>query len=146
MGRVTGPTALAVLGLVLAGAQGCAGGQAAAEEARLARGAAVYAASCQSCHGDRQGAGAAGSAPVHNETGHTWHHPAAQLKDWIMNGKLTGAMPAFGDKLSEEDVDVVLAFLKTWWTPEQRRTQEDVSRRYQEALDRQKASEQGATP
>jgi S-disulfanyl-L-cysteine oxidoreductase SoxD len=101
-------------------------------------GAELYAARCQVCHGDREGRRTSQGAPPHNEAGHTWHHADAQLKDWIINGKLGfGPMPAFEGKLAESEVDAILAYIKTWWTPEQRETQADVSRRYQEALDRQ---------
>lgn len=100
-------------------------------------GAALYAANCQQCHGDREGNGGSG-APRHDGAGHTWHHPDAQLKDWVLNGKLGfgDQMPALGDKLTESEVDTILAFIKTWWTDEQRAGQADVSRRLQEALDR----------
>ena len=46
-------------------------------------------------------------------------------------------MPALGDKLSEREVEVVLAYIKAWWNEEQREGQADISRRYQEALDKQ---------
>ena len=75
--------------------------------------------------------------PLHNEKGHTWHHPDAQLKEWILLGRTGGAMPAFASRLTEEDIEAILEFIKTWWTEEQRETQTDISRRYQEALDRQ---------
>ena len=104
-----------------------------------ATGAELYVAQCQSCHGDREGAGATAGAPLHDETGHTWHHPDAQLKAWIIDGKLGfGQMPAFQDKLSESEVDAILGFIKTWWTEAQRRGQADMSQRYQEALDTQR--------
>lgn len=104
-----------------------------------ATGAELYIAQCQSCHGDRTGVGATAGAPLHDETGHTWHHPDAQLKDWILNGKFgLGQMPAFQDVLSESDVDAILAYLKSWWTEAQRQGQADISQRYQEALDRQR--------
>ena len=101
-------------------------------------GAQLYAANCQVCHGDRQGEGGTG-APVHNHTGHTWHHPDAQLKEWVLDGKLGlfSQMPGFNDKLTEEEVEAILAHMKTWWTEEQRQQQADVSSRYQEALERQ---------
>ena len=105
----------------------------------LANGAELYIANCQACHGDQRGQGGAG-APPHNEDGHTWHHPDAKLKEWVTIGKLGfggPAMPAFGDKLSEPEVDVVLAYIKAWWNGEQRESQADISRRYQEALDKQ---------
>ncbi len=104
-----------------------------------ATGAELYAANCQVCHGDQQGQGGTG-APSHNQEGHTWHHPDAQLTDWIMNGKIGfGQMPAFKDKLTDPELGAIMTFIKTWWTPDQRDDQADISRRYQEALDRQKS-------
>ena len=103
----------------------------------VSKGAELYLANCQSCHGDQDGQGTAGGASTHNQTGHTWHHPDAQLKDWILRGKLGfGLMPDFKGKLTEPEVDVILVFIKTWWTPDQRDSQSDISRRYQEALDK----------
>ena len=46
-------------------------------------------------------------------------------------------MPAFGDKLTEPEVDAILTFIKTWWTSNQQASQADISQRYQEALDKQ---------
>ena len=104
----------------------------------------LYAANCQVCHGDRSGFGGTGVAPPHNEKGHTWHHPDAQLREWIMNGKLRLAgppMPAFGGRLSEREVDAILTFIKSWWDPEQLESQEDISQRYQEGLEKQRNSQ-----
>jgi mono/diheme cytochrome c family protein len=98
----------------------------------------LYQLNCLACHGDREGKGGSGPAPPHNAQGHTWHHPDAQLKEWVLNGRLFGGMPAFKEQLSEADVEAILAHIKTWWTEEQRQSQADVSRRYQEALDKQK--------
>jgi len=90
------------------------------------------------CHGDQLGQVGVG-APSHNQRGHTWHHPDAQLKDWVMNGKLGFAqMPGFKETLAESEIDEILTYIKTWWVEEQRETQADISRRYQEALDKQK--------
>ena len=36
-------------------------------------------------------------------------------------------MPAFKDQLTEEDVRAVLAYMKSWWTPEQRESQAKVT-------------------
>ena len=99
----------------------------------------LYVANCQTCHGDRNGEGVTGLAPPHNDTGHTWHHPDAQLKERIFNGTIGfGQMPAFKDKLADEEIEAVLAYIKTWWTIEQQADQADISKRYQDALDRQK--------
>ena len=102
-----------------------------------ARGAQLYTVNCQVCHGDQEGRGRISGAPTHNETGHTWHHPDAQLKEWILNGKLPGAMPSFKNDLSEEEVDAIISHIKSWWTLDQIESQADISRRYQEALERQ---------
>ena len=103
-------------------------------------GADLYAANCQVCHGDSNGIGGNGVAPPHNKDGHTWHHPDAQIKDWVLNGKLGfggPAMPDFGNKLTELEVDAIMTFIKIWWAPDQRESQADISQRYQEALDKQ---------
>ena len=102
------------------------------------REAQIYAQTCQWCHGDREGVGGRPDAPPHNQRGHTWHHPDAQLLDWVLNGKPFTSMPGFDEILTRQDAEAVLAYVKTWWTEEQRRAQADVSRRYQEALDRQR--------
>jgi len=108
----------------------------------LARGAKVYATSCRPCHGDRHGKGSIGRAHPHNETGHTWHHPDAQLKEWIVNGKPgpgISVMPGF-KYLREHDVEAILALIKKWWSDEQREIQADISRRYQEAIGKLKTA------
>lgn len=101
------------------------------------RGAYLYEAYCKSCHGDKNGRGRTAGASPHNEKGHTWHHPDAQLIDWVLNGKFGArAMPKFKGDLAENDVRAILHFIKEWWTPEQRKIQENVSRRYRKGLDR----------
>jgi len=104
----------------------------------LTRGARLYSMSCQPCHGDRQGNGSVGRADPNNENGHTWHHPDAQLREWILHGKPGpgfSVMPGF-KYLREHDVDAILALIKTWWTDEQRETQADISRRYDQAINK----------
>jgi len=106
----------------------------------LARGAKVYAVSCQPCHGDRHGKGSIGRAHPQNEMGHTWHHPDAQLKEWILHGKPGpgfSVMPGF-NYLREHDVEAVLALIKTWWTDKQRESQADISKRYDQAINKKK--------
>jgi mono/diheme cytochrome c family protein len=109
----------------------------------LARGAKMYATSCRPCHGDRYGKGSIGRAHPHNEMGHTWHHPDAQLKEWILQGKPgpeLSVMPGFG-YLTRGDVEAILVLIKTWWTDEQRESQADISRRYDQAINKKKKSQ-----
>ncbi len=65
----------------------------------VAGGAAVYAAQCGECHGERlEGApdwrrrNQDGSlpAPPHDESGHTWHHTDQQLFDMVKRGGAAG--------------------------------------------------------
>lgn len=104
----------------------------------LVKGSKVYATSCRPCHGDRQGKGSIGRAHPHNEMGHTWHHPDAQLREWISHGKPGpgfSVMPGF-NYLRKDDLDAVLQFIKTWWTDKQRESQADFSRRYDQAVNK----------
>lgn len=72
--------------------------------------------------------------PPHGPQGHTWKHADAMLYRIISNGwrdpfnktdRLT--MPAFKDTLSPEEIRSVVTYLKTLWTPKQRRFQREES-------------------
>lgn len=107
-------------------------------------GRSVYAKHCASCHGARA-EGASNweqpdvqgelPAPPHDAEGHTWKHSDAMLYRIVMRGwrdpfnktdRLT--MPGFSGILSPGEVRAVITYLKTLWTPEQRRFQEEESR------------------
>lgn len=107
---------------------------------QLAQGQAVYEAECAACHGLRgegeanwQQAGADGvmPAPPHDGSGHTWHHPDPQLLAIIANGGGTpgSRMPAFEGKLTQQEMESVLAYIKSFWSAEQRAAQADITRR-----------------
>jgi hypothetical protein len=81
--------------------------------------------------------------PRHNANGHTWHHPNCQLVETVLNGsgamgdmmrQMMGAgenlprMPAFKGALTEEDVQAVLAYIKTWWTEDQQEFQAAITK------------------
>lgn len=106
------------------------------------RGRQLYNANCFSCHGGVVGGAMMDYPPRHNERGHTWHHPDCELKTVIRDGStpMTEAMrrmmappdaprmPAWRGQLSEEEIDLVLAFIKTMWNEEQRRYQAQITR------------------
>ena len=85
--------------------------------AMVERGKGVYTTSCLTCHGaDLRGDGPAGAGmqppPADFSQPHTMVHSDEDLVYWIENGKQGTAMPAFGSKLSDQDVRDVLAFIK----------------------------------
>lgn len=104
----------------------------------------VYNQNCASCHGlNGEGqypqnpmqpdANGLIGAPPHNATGHTWHHADQLLIQTIKAGSTAPGfhpMPAFGDKLSDDDIRAVLAYIKTWWGPEELSAQATVTARY----------------
>ena len=98
------------------------------------RGAKLYQANCQSCHGGATGGKLRDIPPPHNANGHTWDHADQQLTGMVLNGipfsLEAQRMPAFKDKLSEEDVRAILAYIKTWWTEEQRAWQRRVTEQW----------------
>lgn len=131
------------IGSVAISAYAHAGAPADKEEIRSGR--RIYEAQCASCHGVR-GEGmpkwevpnAQGElpAPPHDPSGHTWKHADGMLYRMIRNGwrdpfnktqHLT--MPVFGQALSPNEIRAVIEYLKTLWTPEQRRFQRDESAR-----------------
>jgi mono/diheme cytochrome c family protein len=109
----------------------------------IARGEAVYAAHCASCHGanlegqpnwrQRLPSGRL-PAPPHDATGHTWHHSDAELFAMVKDGlaELVPGyetdMPAYKDVLSDADIWAVLAFIKSTWPEDIRARQQRMNR------------------
>jgi mono/diheme cytochrome c family protein len=100
----------------------------------VAQGAELYQSYCASCHGAElegepnwrvRGEDGLLPAPPHDETGHTWHHPDAQLIALTQYGvaALVGngyqsAMIGFGDVLTEAEIIATLADIKSTWPDE----------------------------
>lgn len=122
-------------------AVGCAGNSTVSGAEQVALGERVYADNCATCHG-ANGEGENPSAPLepgsdglypappHDSTGHTWHHADELLLDTIRKGRAYPGfkeMPGFDDTLTEEEMEAVLAYIKTFWTEEQRQIQAQAS-------------------
>lgn len=90
----------------------------------------IYSTECASCHGvnlegqpNWQARLANGKlpAPPHDVSGHTWHHSDRFLFDMTKRGPAaypdgySTDMPAFGDRLSDEQIAAVLSFIKSTW-------------------------------
>lgn len=95
----------------------------------LAQGGRVFQANCAVCHGARaQGApnwqrpGVDGKYPPPPLDGsaHAWHHPRAALRQVIKEGTISagGNMPAWGGKLSEAEIEAVIAWFQSHWPDE----------------------------
>lgn len=115
------------------------------DPAQVALGREAYLNNCASCHGaNAQGApnwtqsDPRGNLPPppHDDTGHTWRHSDAELAQIIRNGQrdvfnkspeLT--MPAFKDRLSDEEIAAVITYFRTLWSPEHRRYQQEQNQR-----------------
>jgi len=111
---------------------------------QVAGGKAIYAQHCAGCHGiqlegqpDWRNRLANGrlSAPPHDASGHTWHHPDSMLFGITKHGLVPGRyappgyqsdMPAFGGTLRDEDIWAVLAYIKTSWPPDVRSMQQQL--------------------
>jgi mono/diheme cytochrome c family protein len=117
----------ATLAVALAG---CGPSERALEDER-ARGAELYDRHCVACHGGATGGEISDFPPVHNAEGHTWHHADCDLVDIILDGlpprEGYPQMPAFDRRLTEDDVHAILAHLRTWWEPDQRERQAEVT-------------------
>jgi mono/diheme cytochrome c family protein len=115
-------------------------------ETDAASGRALYGEHCAACHGvdlegqpDWRSPDAHGlyPAPPHDETGHTWHHDDAMLIDYVTRGgqavldemgvAFTSGMPPFGPVLTGEEIEAILAYIKTTWPERIRKVQEHRS-------------------
>jgi mono/diheme cytochrome c family protein len=106
------------------------------DASKLALGAKVYAENCAVCHGERlEGQpnwrerlpNGRMPAPPHDEEGHTWHHTDEVLFGITKYGLAppyappgyASDMPAFGPKLSDEEIWAVLSFIASHWKTRQ---------------------------
>lgn len=114
---------------------------------QVAQGKPLYDKYCAACHGARLEGQANWKvklpngrmpAPPHDASGHTWHHPDPILFGITKHGLVPGKyappnyqsdMPGYEKTLSDDDIWAVLAYIKSSWTPEIRKTQGEVDSR-----------------
>ena len=105
-----------------------------ADREKVALGAQVYVEHCASCHGaDLEGqpdwrqrrADGRLPAPPHDASGHTWHHPDAQLfaltkhgPAALVGGGYQSDMPGYEGILSDAEIWAVLSYIKSRWPTE----------------------------
>ena len=109
----------------------------------IERGKIAYEKNCVSCHminlagaQNWKGLDEDGhrKAPPLNGTGHTWHHDDKTLHAIIKYGlaKLVknyeGKMIGFEDKLSDNEIDSILAYLKSFWPTDKYEYQINMSK------------------
>ena len=96
------------------------------DEATVDHGDQLFQQNCAVCHGGnaegtlewkQPDANGNYPPPPLNGSAHAWHHSMQQLARSIKQGgiKLGGVMPAFGDKLSDQDVLAVIAYFQSKW-------------------------------
>jgi len=92
----------------------------------VSQGEKVFQENCAACHGklgegapDWKKVGADGKypAPPLNGSGHAWHHPLKMLFHVVKNGSPGGQgnMPAWGGKLSEDEMVAAIAWFQAKW-------------------------------
>ena len=87
----------------------------AVDQATITRGKAIYDMNCATCHGAAckgDGPSAAGlNPPTADSTNPIHTHDPEDLVLWVKNDIPGSAMPAFGDTLTEEKIQDVLAYV-----------------------------------
>jgi len=99
------------------------------DEQQVKNGKKHFQTHCASCHkADASGSSnwrekdANGNypAPPLNGTAHTWHHHMNGLRRTVRKGGVSfgGVMPGFGNKLNNQEIDEVLAWVQSLWSAE----------------------------
>lgn len=98
------------------------------DAAQVARGKALFEQHCARCHGEnaqgdpgwrlRHPDGTFPPPPL-DGTGHAWHHSRDWLHEMILSGtEPQGRMPAWGGKLSDQQIDDIIAWFQSLWPDE----------------------------
>ena len=108
-------------------------------------GRVVYAENCASCHGvalegqanwRQRDANGHLPAPPHDETGHTWHHLDSYLFlmtkygiESMIGKSYRNNMPAYEDKLTDEEILAALSYIKSTWSSRVQRQHDQINAR-----------------
>ncbi|RLA75563.1 MAG: cytochrome c [Epsilonproteobacteria bacterium] len=108
----------------------CDRNTAANKESSIALGKTTFANNCAICHGDKAQStvddwrkplpNGSYPAPPLDGTAHTWHHSPKSLLGTINNGgaEFKGWMPAFKDKLSDDEKQALIDYIYDLWPKE----------------------------
>ena len=116
-------------------------------------GARLYTQHCAACHGTRgqgqpdwreRGPDGLLPAPPHDESGHTWHHPDAQLfaitkyglAKLIQQPDYQTNMPIYDGVLNDSEIIAVLSWIKAQWPKETQARHDQANAQYQKSLKR----------
>lgn len=96
---------------------------------QVSTGAALYRENCASCHKEnaegtlewkKRDANGKLPPPPLNGTAHAWHHSLDGLRTVVRRGGIPigGSMPGFAEKLSQDEIDAILAWVQSHWSDE----------------------------
>jgi cytochrome c len=106
-------------------------------------GKTVYMENCASCHGallegqanwQQRDSDGYMPAPPHDVSGHTWHHPSSYLFlmtkygiEKMIGEKYPNNMPAYENKLTDNEIIAVLSYIKSTWPKPIQRQHDEIS-------------------
>lgn len=94
---------------------------------KIKRGEATYTKNCASCHGPNGEATPGWRIPAADGryppppldgSAHAWHHSTETLETMIRDGSPGAGMPAWNGKLTNQEIDDVIVWIKSLWPDE----------------------------